>query len=303
MKLDKESLIKLSSVAKLAAIKAGTMIESYASPDGSRETLAVETKDTGSSLASQVVTEVDLRSEKIILELINPTLKEFDLALLSEETVDDQSRFEKDYFWCIDPLDGTLAFTESKVGFSVSIALVSRDGIPQIGVVYDPSTQTMYSAVKGDGVFINDQPLLLVENTSNKDNKELAVIAERNLIQSQEFGLIINQLKITAKDYAWSEVKIIEGGGAVINACQVIENSPAVYFKLPKSQQGGGSAWDFAATSCFFNEIPSPVSDVFGHPLDLNKKGDTFMNQCGVVYTSDNSISTEVIKIIKATLE
>jgi len=299
MKLTEKNLIALSKVAEEAALKAGKMIERVISSDPAREKLEVKNKETGSSIASQVVTEVDLESEKIILDIIKPTLKEFDLALLSEESIDDQSRFDKDYFWCIDPLDGTLAFTESKPGFSVSIALVSKKGVPQIGVVYDPSTQTLYSAVKGNGTFKNDQPFQEIEIFSKKEQNSLTVIAEPNLIKSVEFGKIIDELKRVSNVYGWSEIEIVEGRGAVINACQVIENCPAVYFKLPKPQQGGGSVWDFAATSCIFNELNGVVSDVFGNPLDLNKKGGTFMNRYGVIYASENNISTEMIRIIQ----
>ena len=54
-------------------------------------------------------------------------------------------RLELNYFWCIDPLDGTLPFIEGKVGYAVSIGLVSRDGTPLIGVVCDPYHQTLSS--------------------------------------------------------------------------------------------------------------------------------------------------------------
>jgi len=305
MKLTQQNLIELSKVAQEAALKAGEVIETVILDAPSRENLKVKSKATGSSKASQVVTEVDLKCEKIILDVIEPTLKKFDLALLSEESIDDQSRFEKDYFWCIDPLDGTLAFVESKPGFSVSIALVSKDGVPQIGVVYDPSTQTLYSAVKGNRAFKNNQPLQQIKHQSGSKRKQniLTVIAEPNLIMSAEFAKIIDELKQISNSYSWSEMKILEGYGAVINACQVIENSPAVYFKLPKPQQGGGSIWDFAATCCLFNELTGVVSDVFGIQLDLNKKGDSFMNLGGVIYASEKSISTEMIRIIQGILK
>lgn len=305
MNLNKQSLIELSNTAKLAAVKAGTMIENYVSADPSRESIEVKTKKTGFSLASQVVTEVDLKSEKIILDIIKPTLKKFDLALLSEESADDQSRFEKDYFWCIDPLDGTLAFTEARAGFSVSIALVSKQGIPQIGVVYDPSTQSLYSAIRGDGLFKNDQPMVInqYQPAENENKRSLTLIAERNLMESNEFKEVVASLRKTCTAHNLSDIKIVEGGGAVINACQVLENPPSAYFKLPKPEQGGGSAWDFAATSCLFNESTGTVSDVHGKQLELNKQGDTFMNGCGVVYASDKNFSTALIEIIKRKLK
>ena len=99
------------------------------------------------------MTEVDFKSQQIILELIEPTLEKYDLALLSEEKEDDHSRFQKDYFWAIDPLDGTLPFIENMDGFAVSIALVSKAGIPIIGAVFDPTNSTLYHAIKGCGAF------------------------------------------------------------------------------------------------------------------------------------------------------
>ena len=53
----------------------------------------------------------------------NSSCDEFEVGFLSEETEDNGSRFEEDYFWCIDPMDGTLAFINGHPGFSVSIAL------------------------------------------------------------------------------------------------------------------------------------------------------------------------------------
>ncbi|MEZ4955040.1 MAG: inositol monophosphatase family protein [Saprospiraceae bacterium] len=44
-------------------------------------------------------------------------------------------------------MDGTLAFINKHPGFSVSIALIANDGTPHIGVVYDPSTDTLYQAI------------------------------------------------------------------------------------------------------------------------------------------------------------
>ena len=145
--------IYLSEIAIKAALSAGKVIQKYMNDD-----FLVNEKNTGTSYASQVVTEVDFACEEVILSHILPTCDQFKLALLSEETEDDGSRFEKDFFWCIDPLDGTLPFIKKQLGFSVSIALIAKDGTPQIGVVYDPNTNSLYHAIKDVGVFKNYSP-------------------------------------------------------------------------------------------------------------------------------------------------
>ena len=160
MKLDADDLLYLADQACLAATEAGALIASY----GDRDVEVREKTDTvGDPLASQVVTEVDEKSEELIVQRLAPTLTRYDLALLTEEREDDQERFQKDYFWCVDPLDGTLPFTRGIPGYAVSIALVRQDGHPVLGVVFDPVSNKLYRAVDGTGVQINGenfQPIL-----------------------------------------------------------------------------------------------------------------------------------------------
>jgi len=102
------NLPRLTDVAIEAAKKAGEIIRHYIDGD-----IEIVEKKGGESYASQVVTEVDLKCEKIILAQLLPLCDQYDIALLSEESDDDGGRFDKDYFWCIDPLDGTLPFSRS----------------------------------------------------------------------------------------------------------------------------------------------------------------------------------------------
>lgn len=302
MKLTQLQLIELTRLAEKAATQAGAMIESIIENDPRLQQVSIKQKKSGSSPASQVVTEVDLKSEKTILDILEPSLQQYELALLSEETIDDNSRFNRDYFWCIDPLDGTLAFTESRPGFSISIALVSKEGEPLIGVVYDPSTHTLFSSTKGAGVHKNGAAFVLTksnqENSHQPISQKLTIFTEPSLIEHPSFTSIRSALSQTDISLSWNEIELKQGGGAVINACEVLENHPAVYFKLPKASEGGGSSWDFAATSAIFNELGLVVTDVFGKPLQLNKRGNTFMNHCGVVYASDNIIA----EVVQSTL-
>jgi 3'-phosphoadenosine 5'-phosphosulfate (PAPS) 3'-phosphatase len=71
-----------------------------------------------------------------------------------------------------------------------------------------------------------------------------------------------------------------------MNGITTIEMAPALYFKFPKKADGGGSLWDFAASSVIQSEAGGLNSDYFRKPLDLNRKNSTFMNHCGVIYVS-----------------
>ena len=194
--------------------------------------IKVEKKIGGDSYASQVVTAVDLACEKVILSHLLPSCDEFGLALLSEETEDDASRLEKDYFWCIDPMDGTLAFINKHPGFSVSIALISKDGTPQIGVVYDPSTDTMYHAIKGVGAFKNGKPWKI-----RHTNDYLTYVTDRRLKDTPRATEIENLLQEQVKKLRLNGIKEIAGAGSVLNGILVLENGPACMLKLPKKRK------------------------------------------------------------------
>ena len=151
MFLNADQLIKLCEIAKTAALSAGSII---ANKQGSQ--IELHAKEGGENIASCVVTDIDLAAEAAILALLTPTQQEYELGLLTEESTDDSSRFDHDYFWCIDPLDGTLAFSRDEDGYSTSIALISKIGKPIIGVVYNPRSNTLYHAIKNQGAFKND---------------------------------------------------------------------------------------------------------------------------------------------------
>ena len=275
---------QLADIAIKAAKEAGKVIQSHIDKE-----IAVEKKVGGTSYASQVVTEVDKECEKIILNHLLPTCKEYYLALLSEETEDDSSRFEKEYFWCIDPMDGTLAFINKRSGFSVAIALISKDGTPHIGVVFDPSTDNLYHAIRGKGVFKNNK-IWTIENT----NKHLSYFTDRKLKDTPYESLIREQLNHYKNKLNLMAIEEIDGGGSVLNAILVLEHGPACMLKLPKEEKGGGSIWDFAATACFYHELGLPATNFKGEALDLNKKENTFMNHEGVFYAN---LGSEKIKI------
>lgn len=268
--------LQLSKIAVQAALAAGKIIQKYMDDD-----ILVEQKEGGTSYASQVVTAVDKKCEKEILAHLLPTCNQYNLALLSEETEDDGSRFEKDYFWCIDPMDGTLAFINKRPGFSVSIALIAKDGTPYIGVVYDPSTENMYHTVIGHGVFKNGRPWE-IKNT----NDHLTYVTDQQLKDTPK----VTEIKVMLNEYLeklnLSEVQEIAGGGSVLNAIRVLENGPACMLKFPKKQKGGGSIWDFAATACIFRELGLTATNFAGERLDLNKRNGTFMNEDGIYFSN-----------------
>ena len=103
MELTSDHLSKLESIGIKAAVRAGEMVQSKA-----KKNHEIFHKKGGNSLASKVVTAIDLESQRLILETLNDTFKSFELGLLTEESPDDSSRHQHDYFGVLILLMGPL---------------------------------------------------------------------------------------------------------------------------------------------------------------------------------------------------
>jgi myo-inositol-1(or 4)-monophosphatase len=106
------------------------------------------------------VTEYDVRSEKFIvgeLQRLFPTHR-----IVGEEGGNYAQKAgaqqAHDYVWQIDPLDGTVNFAHAFSLFCVSMGLVI-DGVPAVGVVYNPVYDELFAAARGHGATLNGKPL------------------------------------------------------------------------------------------------------------------------------------------------
>lgn len=104
------------------------------------------------------VTESDLESQELIIALIRQTFP--DHVILAEENVGQPPPAvqESPYRWIIDPLDGTVNFAHGYPAFCVSIACEAAGGL-QYGVIYDPLRDELFEARRGQGAWLNGQPI------------------------------------------------------------------------------------------------------------------------------------------------
>ncbi|MBM4365265.1 MAG: 3'(2'),5'-bisphosphate nucleotidase CysQ [Deltaproteobacteria bacterium] len=135
----------LLRLATDAALEAGAAVRSYY-----RDRTILKDKGEDNPL-----TEADLASDQILASRLRAACPDF--GWLSEESVDDPSRLNKEYAWIVDPLDGTKEFTLGIPEFVVSIGLVRR-GAPVLGVLYNPIADELFSGVVGEGASFNGQP-------------------------------------------------------------------------------------------------------------------------------------------------
>lgn len=112
--------------------------------------LGIETK----SSIHDVVTKVDKACEAYLINKIATHYP--DHGVLGEET--GAHAAGADWIWVIDPLDGTNNYSQGLPVFCVSIGLQYR-GVTQLGVVYAPYINELYTAIREKGAFLNHQPI------------------------------------------------------------------------------------------------------------------------------------------------
>ncbi len=286
-----DQLKTLCGLAIRAAQEAGEWIEKF-----DRQNLKTVFKNVGTSEASQLVTEVDIASESIIRNSLQECSKSLDIAFVGEEssldTTDSIERFEKPYFWCVDPLDGTLPFSQGRSGYAVSISLLEQSGKPVIGVVYDPEQRVLWHAIDQQGCYRNQAAFSsTLQSLDKRNSNTLMVYADASFKTHENYDLAYEALERCAHSLGLEGANFIYGNGAVINACNVIDSSFACYLKLPKLEEGGGSIWDYAATACIAKESRAWASNSYGQALDLNRRDSTFMNHQGVLFASSAQVA------------
>ncbi|MDH3355522.1 MAG: inositol monophosphatase [Chromatiales bacterium] len=140
------------NTAITAARKAGNII--------ARSVDRIDTLTITSKAKNDFVTEVDHKAEIAIIEILSKAYPSH--SFLGEET---GRSGDSEYLWIIDPLDGTTNFLHGFPQFAVSIALEYKGEITQ-GVVYDPISQELFTATKGDGAQLNNRRLRVTPRKS-----------------------------------------------------------------------------------------------------------------------------------------
>ena len=130
-------------VATEAALAAGAVLQDYL---GKLEDTIIEKGRPG-----DFVTVADKASEAVILEVLRHHFPKH--SILAEES-GKLGNQDNQYLWAIDPLDGTTNYAHQYPLFAVSIGLLI-DGVPQVGVIYDPFHDELFRAAAGLGATRN----------------------------------------------------------------------------------------------------------------------------------------------------
>jgi len=119
---------------------------------------------------TELVTQADARCQKIIIDRIKENYP--DHGFIAEEgeggkLFKQSPRGAEPLWWVIDPIDGTNNFAHRMLFFSVSIA-VMYEGEPVVGVIFEPATDSMFTAVTGDEAQLNGRRITASEESIDK---------------------------------------------------------------------------------------------------------------------------------------
>ncbi|MFN7064590.1 MAG: 3'(2'),5'-bisphosphate nucleotidase CysQ [Aquificaceae bacterium] len=215
------------------------------------------------------LTLADKKSHQIILEGLSIT----EIPLLSEEGKDIpyENRSKWDYFWLVDPLDGTKEFINRNGEFTINISLIHKSR-PMLGVIYVPVKGLLYYALKNKGayrVFVEEDDS--IEGLFSRADKlplneadgltAVRVVASKSHL-SPETQAYVDRLRGTYKDISF------RSAGSSLKFCLVAEGEADIYPRYSPTME-----WDTAAGDVIVEEAEGKVIDVeSGKSLIYNKR-------------------------------
>lgn len=200
------------------------------------------------------VTEADLEANHCIRGIISDNFPQD--GWLSEETRDSADRLSKARVWVVDPLDGTKEFINHIPEFCVCIALVD-DGVPVLGVSYNPAREEMFTASRGGGATLNGAPVRVSTVSGIGAARFLASRSENARGEWDEFKSTL-QVELTGS-VAYKLALIAAGKG------------DATFSLTPKNE------WDICAGTALITEAGGRITDRYGQPLRFNQRPDTLL--------------------------
>lgn len=244
MPVDLEQLQIFLDVATEAALAAGVFLQNYF---GNLD--SIEEKGRPGDL----VTEADKAAEAAILEVLHrhvPTHQ-----ILAEES-GKLGNLDSEMLWAIDPLDGTTNFAHQYPMSAVSVGLII-EGVPSVGVIYDPFRQELFRAALGLGATCNRRSIRVSQ--TNELDKSLLVTGfayDRHQTSDNNYAEFCYLTHLTQG--------VRRSGSAAMDLAYVACG------RFDGFWERGLSPWDMTAGVVLVREAGGNVTAYDGSPFQLN---------------------------------
>lgn len=202
-------------------------------------------KDDGS-----LVTAADTAVQECLVDELRMRWPE--LALVGEEMAEAEqyaSLRSPRGAWCLDPLDGTTNFVNGLPFFAVSLALL-QDGAPVLGLVYDPSRGECFTALRGQGAWLNGERLRVPDR--HPALRRCVALVDFKRLQPKLAGRLgVDPPYGSQRSY----------GSCALDWCWLAAGRAQLYL------HGGQKLWDYAAGSLILGEVGGVAMTLEGRPM------------------------------------
>jgi myo-inositol-1(or 4)-monophosphatase len=218
------------------------------------------------------VSNVDHMSEQAIINTLKTAYP--DHGILAEESgkQSEQSEFQ----WIIDPLDGTTNYLHGFPQFAVSIALKHKNRL-EVGVIYDPVSQELFTASRGNGAKLNDKRI----RVSNHKGLTNALLGTGFPYYDQSY---LDTYLATMKQLMSKTAGIRRPGSAALDLAWLAAGRIDGFWEFNLK------AWDIAAGALIVREAGGIVSDF--------KNSDAYLTT-GDIIAATPKVFPEMLKIIQ----
>ena len=265
----------LCEQVKRLAVEAGDITLDYFDEGG----VDSQQKEDGSP-----VTLADQHAEKVIIKGLNemtpsvPVVGEESMAAGKKPDIS-----KSDYFWLVDPLDGTKEFISGSGDFTVNIALIFN-GEPVLGVVYAPYHGLLYAGF-GLGTatkWLEDTDIEKKILTRRAPVEGLTVVASKSHGKGEKLDKFLSDYKVK---------KLLKKGSS-LKICAVAAGKADIYPRF-----GPTCEWDTAAADAILRSAGGLMTDTDGNPLVYGGRREGFLNPEFIAWSGDlapeNAIATQ----------
>ncbi len=245
----------LCNMVRRIALEAGDITLEYFEQAG-----VVESKSDGSP-----VTMADRKAEVFITESLNELL--LGIPVIAEEAVAGgkvTALKGVEYFWLVDPLDGTKEFITGSDEYTVNIALIHK-GEPVLGVVYAPAKGQLYAG-HGPGTAIRWQQETDTDKTISvrtPPKEGITIVSSKSHGDNERMDRFLQGFKVE---------KIIKRGSS-LKICAIAEGKADLYPRF-----GLTCEWDTAAGDAVLRAAGGTIKDMQGNSLSYGGAREKFLN-------------------------
>jgi len=214
---------------------------------------------------SDPVTEADTQANAYIVGELRRLFP--DDGIVAEETDDKSDALRGGRCWYVDPLDGTKEFIDRNGEFSVMLGL-AIDGVSMAGVVYQPTTDKLYSGVVGSGAHLDEQGIRRTLEVSDiADTSRLRLVVSRSH-RNRAVGEVVRKLGITQETAM---------GSVGLKAGLIAERKADLYVHISDRS----SSWDACGPEAVLRAAGGRFTDLAGNAYHYG--GTDMRNRAGIL--------------------